>query len=81
MGFSAKHDSGTVRVWGWYDNYLTDWTVFGGPVVGFQFKGYYKNMSIIVGDKCMPKYFKARKLSVILNEKRLVQFFWQKSYS
>ena len=38
-------------------------------------------MNIIVGDRCRPKYFGARKLSVSLNEKRLVQFYWQESYA
>ena len=33
-------------------------------------------MSIIVGDRCMPKYFGARKLSLQLGEKREVQFDW-----
>jgi len=37
-------------------------------------------MSLIVGDKCMPKYFGARKLAVQLGEKRQVKFYWQESY-
>jgi len=36
-------------------------------------------MSIIVGDKCMPKYLGSRKLAVQLGEKRQVQFYWQES--
>jgi len=36
-------------------------------------------MSIIVGDRCRPKYFGARKLSLRLEEKREVQFDWQAS--
>jgi hypothetical protein len=36
-------------------------------------------MSIIVGDRCKPKYFGARKLSLRLGEKREVQFDWQAS--
>jgi len=36
-------------------------------------------MSLIVGDKCMPKYFGARQLAVQLGEKRQVQFYWQES--
>ena len=66
MGFSAKHDSGTVRIWGFHIDYsLTDWTVLGGHVAGYQYKGVdinYQgsNLSIIVGDRCMPKYFRAR---------------------
>jgi len=36
-------------------------------------------MSIIVGDKCRPKCFGARKLLLRLGEKREVQFAWQAS--
>jgi hypothetical protein len=36
-------------------------------------------MSLIVGDKCIPKYFGARKLAVQLGEKRQVRFYWQES--
>ena len=36
-------------------------------------------MSIIVGDRCKPKYFGARKLSLRLGEKREVRFDWQAS--
>jgi hypothetical protein len=36
-------------------------------------------MSLIVGDKCVPKYFGARKLAMQLGEKRHVQFYWQES--
>ena len=36
-------------------------------------------MSLIVGDKCMPKYLGSRKLAVQLGEKRQVQFYWQES--
>jgi len=80
MGFSLKHDSGNVRVWGVYDTaYLTAWTVLGGPVIGFQYQGYDQNMSLIIGDKCIPKYFGARKLAVQLGDKRQVQFYWQES--
>ena len=75
-----KHDGGDVRVWGWNNNrYLTAWTVLGGPVIGFQYKGYEQNMSLIVGDQCMPKYLGSRKLAVQLGEKRQVQFYWQES--
>ena len=40
-GFSLKHDSGTVRLWGgWYDGYLTNgWTLIGGPLIGLHYKG------------------------------------------
>ena len=36
-------------------------------------------MSLIVGDKCMPKYLGSRKLAVQLGEKRQVHFYWQES--
>jgi len=36
-------------------------------------------MSIIVGDKCRPKYFGARKLLLQLGDRREVQFGWQAS--
>jgi hypothetical protein len=36
-------------------------------------------MSIIVGDRCVPKYFRSRILSLRLGEKRYVQFDWQAS--
>jgi hypothetical protein len=36
-------------------------------------------MSIIVGDRCKPKYFGARKLDVQLGEMRQVEFYWQES--
>ena len=36
-------------------------------------------MSLIVGDKCVPKYFGSRKLAVQLGEKRQVRFYWQES--
>jgi len=66
----------------WADNkakFLTAWEVLGGPVIGFQSKGFKENMSIIVGDRCRPKYFGSRKLSLRLGEKREVQFDWQAS--
>ena len=34
-----------------------------------------------MGDRCRPKYFGARKLSMRLGEKREVQFCWQASYA
>ena len=37
-------------------------------------------ISLIVGDKCRPKFFGARKLAVQLGEKRQVKFYWQESY-
>ena len=44
----------------------------GGPVIGFKYEGRKKDMFLIVGDKCKPKYFGARKLSVELGKKREV---------
>jgi hypothetical protein len=44
----------------------------GGPLIGFKYEGYRENMFLIVGDKCKPKYFGARKLSVELGTKREV---------
>ena len=87
-GFFAKHDSGTVRFWGKYDErFLTAWTKLGGPVVGFHFEGEWTNrwgqgidLSIIVGDECRPKYFGTRKLSVRMGEERQVQFYWQEDF-
>ena len=69
-GFSAKHDSGNIRVWGNYGGPSTSWVVLGGPIIGFFFKTPVENMSIIVGDRCKPKYFGARKLAVRLGETR-----------
>ena len=41
LGFSLKQDSGKVSEWGTIDSrYLTEWSVLGGPVIGFHFKGY-----------------------------------------
>ena len=57
--------------------FLTEWSVLGGPVIGFHFKGLYKNLSIIVGDICRPKYFGARKLSLRPGDDREVTFYWQ----
>ena len=77
-GFNAKHDSGNVRVWGGVNkNWLSDWEVLGGPIIGFYHHENYKSVSLIVGDKCRPKYFGARKLTVLLGEKRKVKFYWQ----
>ena len=38
-------------------------------------------MSFLVGDKCRPKYFGARKMSLRLGEKRQIKFYWQQSDS
>ena len=92
MGFSAKLDSGKVRVWGRYEGlYLTKWTILVGPIIGFQYDGVpdvnflttsfdARNLSIIVGDSCRPKYFGAQNLYVRLGEQRVVQFYWQESF-
>ena len=38
QGFSTKHDSGNVRVWGFYDPDLaTKWEILGGPIIGFHY--------------------------------------------
>jgi hypothetical protein len=90
-GFATKHHSGDTRFLGKYDEqYLTAWIELGGPVIGFEFKGadgkwpdiiIGNNMSLIVGDRCRPRYFGARKLSVRLGEKQEVQFYWQETYA
>jgi len=55
----------------------TDYKVLGGPVIGFQFdRTSQEVMSIIVGERCRPKYFGARKLSLRLGDKREIQFAW-----
>ena len=55
--------------------------LLGGPVIGFDFQGSKKsNISIIVGDRCRPKYFGARKLSLQVGEKRQVQLYWQTTH-
>jgi len=38
-GFSIKHDSGKIRVWGWLSKSLTGWEELGGPIIGFRFEG------------------------------------------
>jgi hypothetical protein len=79
-GFAVKLDSGNLKRWGNVgESSLTAWKVLGGPIIGFQFKGKGNDMSIIVGDRCKPKYFGARKLSLRLGEKREVRFDWQES--
>ena len=80
-GFSAKLDIGTVADWGNVNrNKVTEWIVVGGPIIGFQYESYRSDMSLIVGNKCRPKYLGARKLSLKLGEKREITFYWQKSY-
>ena len=77
-------------MWGDYlskRDYLTDWTVLGGPVIGIHYDGFIDwkgnsiNLSLIVGDRCRPKYLGARKLNVRLGERREVKFYWQESYA
>ena len=52
-GFAAKHDSGTIRVWGIYDSwYYTEWSVLGGPVIGLHYVDQDSDLSLIVGDTC-----------------------------
>jgi len=68
---------------------LTDWTVLGGPIIGFQFIGDdgdgddrdpdNLSMSVIVGDVCKPKFYGALKLNLLLGERREVRFDWQGS--
>ena len=76
FGLAAKHDSGSVKNWGInFPKCLTAWEVLGGPVIGFRFKAWTETgsyMSIIVGDRCRPRYFGARKLSLRLGEEREV---------
>ena len=80
MGFSIKQDSGKISEWGISDTrYHTKWSVLGGPIIGFQFKGSSYNLSLIVGDVCQPKYFGARRLSMRLGEERELIFYWQQS--
>ena len=50
-----------------------------GPPLLVSVKG--GDLSIIVGDGCRPKYFGIRTLSLRLGEKRVVTFYWQKSYA
>jgi hypothetical protein len=77
VGFSVKQDSGKISEWGISDtNYQLDWSVLGGPIIGFQFKGSFYNLSLIVGDICQPKYFGARRLSMRLGEERELIFYW-----
>jgi len=76
-GFAAKHDSGSIRVWGWYDSrYLTEWSVLGAPIIGIHMIKFKSDLSLIVGDVCRPKFFGARKLSVRLKERRELKFYY-----
>ena len=81
-GFSAKLDIGTVADWGNVNrNKVTEWIVVGGPIIGFHYESYRSDMSLIVGNKCRPKYFGARTLSVRLGKERKLKCYWQNSYS
>ena len=83
LGFEIKHDSGDIRVWGVKEEIRsTAWAVLGGPVIGFHFQGSADSgadLTLIVGEKCRPKYFGARRLFLRLGEKREVKFYWQES--
>ena len=50
-------------------------------MIGFQFNGNLnlENMSFIVDDRCRPKYFGVRTLSLRLGQRREVRFDWQAS--
>ena len=62
-GFKIKHDSGNINVWGVYDTERqTEWAVLSGPIIGFHFFAYPNDLTLVVGDRCRPKYFGARKL-------------------
>jgi len=74
-GFALKLNSGNEATWGRIDDQLTEWMELGAPVIGFKFEAN-QPMSIIAGDKCRPKFFGARKLSVRPGENRTVTFFW-----
>ena len=77
-GFCLKHDSGEIRFWGRIDK-ETEWAVLGGPVIGFHFKGNSEDgidLTLVIGDKCRPKYFGARILFLRLGERRQVKFYW-----
>ena len=64
-GLITKHDSGNINAWGRIAKVsLTDWIVLGGPVIGFNFLGSNLDLSVIIGDRCRPKYFGAKKLSL-----------------
>ena len=78
LGFQLKLDSSKVIDLALIDSdYLTEWSVLGGPVIGFHFKGAGNNLSLIIGDICRPKYIGARQLSMRLGEEREVTFYWQ----
>jgi len=75
-GFSTKHDQGNVRRFG-FNHLIDDWKVLGGPIIGLYFQGTVtlyngEDLSLIIGDKCMPKYFGARILSLRLGETKQV---------
>ena len=74
-GFTAKLNSGNVAKWGRNDGHVTEWVLLGAAVIGFYRKDK-KNLSVIMGDRCRPKYFGARKLAVKYGENRTVTFFW-----
>jgi len=86
-----KLDSGTLRIWGRYDERAyTGWTLLGGPIIGFNFKqeitgnSFFNfkssSMHLIMGDSCRPKYFGVRKLTVNMGEELKIKFYWHESY-
>jgi len=89
LGFKTKSDSGSIRVSGAFlEGSSTEWIVIGGPLIGVHFKGQFdpyenagNNLSLLVGDRCQPKYFGAQKLSVRIAQKRVFKFYWQSSFS
>lgn len=71
-----------MREWGYItESEMTKWVVLGGPIIGFSFKGTKRDFGIIVGDKCRPKYYGARKLSLRLEEQREFKFYWQNNHT
>ena len=66
-GFESKHDSGTLKEWGHYSYEIqTLWVKTAGPLIGFHYTDSQSNLSLIIGDKCRPKYFGAGRLSLVI---------------
>ena len=41
IGFKTKQDNGDIRIWGYLPGgYDSNWTVIGGPVIGFFMRTY-----------------------------------------
>jgi hypothetical protein len=64
-------------MWGTFNQFIIGPTILGGPIIGFRFKSNNEDFSLVLGDKCMPKYFGARKLSIRPGVKLTVTFYWQ----